>query len=170
MASLEITKQRFKIYGLQGTFIQADAENLPSELLNETFDLIYSFGVLHHTPRPQIAIEKIKRMLGPHSEFRLMMYAKNSWKNIMIENGFDQPEAESNCPIAFTYSQDELRELLKGLDVFHLEQAHIFPYIVEKYIRYEYELQPWFKVMPREIFQALEKSLGWHTLIKCRLL
>jgi hypothetical protein len=46
-----------------------------------------------------------------------------------------------------------------------MRQAHIFPYVVEKYVRYEYELQPWFKAMPRELFAALERRLGWHLLI-----
>ena len=44
-------------------------------------------------------------------------------------------------------------------------QAHIFPYVVEKYVNYEYELQPWFKAMPPEMFAALERRLGWHMLI-----
>ena len=43
--------------------------------------------------------------MGPESEFRLMMYAKHSWKNAMIEAGLDQPEAQSGCPIAYTHTR-----------------------------------------------------------------
>lgn len=98
-----------------------------------------------------------------------MLYAKNSWKNAMIAAGLDQPEAQSGCPIAFTYTPDEVRDLMKGYDVFQIEQDHIFPYVVEKYVKYEYEFQPWFAAMPKEMFRALEKQLGWHLLIRARL-
>ena len=112
---------------------------------------------------------EVRKFMAPSSEFRLMLYAKNSWKSIMIESGFDQPEAQSGCPIAFTYTHDEVRALLKGYEVTEIRQEHIFPYVVEKYVKYEYELQPWLKAMPKEMFRALEKSLGWHTLITARL-
>jgi len=40
-----------------------------------------------------------------------------------------------------------------------------FPVCRRKVRPYEYDLQPWFKVMPRETFDALERRLGWHMLI-----
>ena len=94
-----------------------------------------------------------------------MLYAKNSWKNIMIDAGLDQPEAQSGCPIAFTYLPDEIPALLAGFAVKKIDQRHIFPYVIEKYVKYEYEVQPWFKAMPAQMFQALERSLGWHLCI-----
>ena len=84
----------------------------------------------------------------------------------MIEGGFDQPEAQRGCPYATTYTDEMVRELYKGLfEVLSAEQAHIFPYVVEKYVNYEYEPQPWFKAMPPAMFAALERRLGWHMLI-----
>jgi hypothetical protein len=95
-----------------------------------------------------------------------MVYAKNSWKHYMIEAGLDQPEAQSGCPIAFTYTHDEIRrELLQGYDVTSIKQDHIFPFVIEKYVRHEYEIVPWFAAMPREMFRALEQNLGWHALV-----
>jgi hypothetical protein len=41
--------------------------------------------------------------------------------------------------------------------------------VIEKYIKYEYEIAPWFSAMPEHMFAALEKSLGWHMLITARL-
>ncbi len=166
--SLDLAKKRFEVYGLNGRFLLANAEEFADELQGEIFDLVYSFGVIHHTPEPRRAVADVRRVMGPDSEFRLMMYAKNSWKQIMIEYGFDQPEAQSGCPVAYTYTHDELRELLCDFEILEMRQEHIFPYVVEKYVRYEYEWQPWFKAMPPEMFAALEKSLGWHTLIRCR--
>lgn len=98
-----------------------------------------------------------------------MMYAANSWKNAMIAGGFDQPEAQFGCPIANTYTQAELRHMLSAYDVIDIHQDHIFPYIIERYVNYEYEFQPWFKAMPEGMFRALERALGWHTLITCTL-
>jgi SAM-dependent methyltransferase len=166
--SLELARQRFEIFGLKGRFYQGNAEEVVSIVPAQKFDLVYSFGVLHHMPHPQRALRGIKNFLGLRSEFRLMMYAKHSWKHIMIEAGLDQPEAQPGCPVASTFTQEELRELLRDFDILEMRQDHIFPYLVEKYVKYEYEMAPWFKAMPEETFRALEKKLGWHTLIKCR--
>lgn len=167
--SLEITRERFRVFNLNGTFYSGNAEDLAVIVPVTTYDLVYSFGVIHHTPNPQLVIDSVKRYMGKDSEFRLMMYAKNSWKNIMIEAGLDQPEAQTGCPVAFTYTQDELRSILKDYRIIDMHQDHIFPFIIEKYINYEYQLQPWFQTMPKEVFDALCSSLGWHTLITCQL-
>lgn len=167
--SLELARRRFDIFGLDGTFHQGNAESLSEIVPLQEFDLIYSFGVIHHTSDPRKVVQEVKRYMGATSEFRLMLYARNSWKNIMIEAGLDQPEAQSGCPIAFTYTHDEIRALLSGYDVLDIRQAHIFPYVVEKYVRHEYQRQPWFEAMPEKMYQALEGALGWHTLVRARL-
>ena len=87
----------------------------------------------------------------------------------MIKGGFDQPEAQSGCPVAYTYTQDELRLLLKNFKIIDMHQDHIFPFVVENYIKHEYQLQPWFQAMPKKMFRILCRALGWHTLIVCKL-
>ena len=166
-ASLDLARRRFGVFGLTGRFLQANAEELASYLEPASFDLVYSFGVIHHTPRPDAVVHQVYRLVKPDGEFRLMLYAKDSWKNTMIEAGFDQPEAQSGCPIALTYTRQQVHELLEpaGFNIISMEQDHIFPYVSEKYVRYEYDLHPWFAVMPREMFRALEQRLGWHVLI-----
>jgi len=168
--SLELTKKCFDVFNLHGTFFLGNAEDLLSILPVENFDLIYSLGVIHHSVEPQKIIDSVKRnYMGPESEFRLMMYAQHSWKNIMIEAAFDQPEAQSECPVAHVYTQDELKAMLSDFEIMEMYQDHIFPYVVEKYVLHEYEIQPWFKAMSKEMFRALEKSLGWHIMTKCKL-
>ncbi len=169
-ASLAIARQRFAVNGLSGTFLEGNAEGATASVPGQTFDLVYAFGVLHHTPDPARAVREARRLLGDGGEFRLMLYAETSWKNIMIEAGLDRPEAQAGVPIARTYSHDAARALLtdNGFEVVSLDQDHIFPYVIEKYIRHEYEWQPWFKAMPTEMFRALEKRLGWHLLITGR--
>ena len=170
--SLKLAKRRAKVLGLEEkiSFYQANAEELSSSVAVEPYDLVYSFGVIHHTPNPRNVVSQIKSYMKSSSELRMMVYAKNSWKNIMIEAGFDQPEAQSGCPVAFTFTPEEARDLLEGFHVVEIKQDHIFPFVIEKYIQYEYEIVPWFAAMPQEMFTALEKKLGWHMLITARAL
>ena len=168
-ASLELTRTRFEVYGLKGRLILCNAEELSRYLETDHYDLVYSFGVIHHSPNQRAIVNEIRKVIRNDGEFRCMLYAKNSWKDIMIEAGFDQPEAQQGCPYATTYSEEMVRELYNDLfDVVSTSQAHIFPFVVEKYVKYEYELQPWFQAMPPEMFAALERRLGWHMLIVAR--
>ena len=167
--SLDLAKKRFKVYNERGNFYHGNAEELSSFVPVETYDLIYSFGVIHHSPHPEKIISEIKKYMNKDSTLKIMLYATDSWKNYMIEAGYDQPEAQYGCPIAHTYTKDEVRELLDGFDV-TIEQNHIFPYQIEPYKRGEFVKQPWFEAMPDEIFEVLKKNLGWHLLITAKLL
>lgn len=167
--SLELAKKRFGVYNKEGKFYAGNSEELTSFVPVETYDLIYSFGVIHHSPQPEKIISEIKKYMNKDSVLKIMLYASESWKNYMIEAGYDQPEAQYGCPIAYTYTKDEVRELLDGFDV-TIEQNHIFPYQIEPYKRGEFLKQPWFESMPDEIFEVLKKNLGWHLLITAKLL
>jgi SAM-dependent methyltransferase len=168
-ASLSLTRKRFEIFGLEGTLCCGNAEQLTTIIEQPGFDLVYSFGVIHHTPNQRAVIEQARRVIRDDGELRIMLYAKYSWKSIMIDAGLDQPEAQAGCPIATTYSREMIDDLLEGLfRVVSAEQAHIFPYRIEKYIQYEYEVEPWFAAMRPEMFEALERRLGWHYLIVAR--
>ena len=167
--SLEIAKKRFEVYNQSGKFYLGNAEELSSFVPIETYDLIYSFGVIHHSPHPEKIVSQIKKYMNENSVLKIMLYAKDSWKNYMIDAGLDQPEAQYGCPIANTYTKQDVVELLDGYEVLSIEQDHIFPYQIESYKRGEYIKQPWFDVMPTEMFETLEKNLGWHLLITAKL-
>ena len=168
--SLEIAQRRFEVYGFPGKFYQGNAETLDQHLPNEQYDLVYSWGVIHHSPNPQLIIEQIAKFVKPTGTFKLMLYATNSWKSFMIDAGFDQPEAQYGCPIAYTYTNDEIQDLLSpNFEVVSIDQDHIFPYQIEPYKQGEYLKQPWFENMPVQIFRVLEKKLGWHLMITAKL-
>ncbi|MFK0206695.1 class I SAM-dependent methyltransferase [Agrobacterium sp. NPDC090283] len=168
-ASLAIAKSRFEVFEQDGNLQQLNAEALTQGFPESNFDLVYSFGVIHHTPNPRGVIEQIRKVIKPDGELRIMLYAKRSWKAAMIEAGLDQPEAQSGCPIAFTYDERDVQELLSGcFEATEIRQDHIFPYQIEQYVNYEYVRQPWFETMPPELFRALEQSLGWHLLITAK--
>jgi ubiquinone/menaquinone biosynthesis C-methylase UbiE len=166
--SLEITKNRFKIFGLNANFILGNAESLSAYFPDQKFDLIYSFGVIHHTPHPELVIKEIEKVIKPGGELRLMLYAKLSTKNLMIRLGRAQPEAQAGCPIAFTYTKREIKKLLSEFTINSCRKKHIFPYRIKEYRQYVYKKRfPW-NVMPYPIFRLCEKFLGWHFLIKAK--
>ncbi len=164
--SLEIAKKRFETYGLKADFILGSAEELSTHFPEKRFDLVYSFGVIHHTPNPSAVIREIEKVIKPGGELRIMLYSKYSTKNLMILLGLAQPEAQVGCPIAFTYTKSEIVNLLSGFKVYACSKDHIFPYKIEEYKQYLYVKKfPW-NLMPGSLFHWFEKSLGWHYLIK----
>ena len=164
--SIELSKKRFEIFKLTGNFITCDIESI-NNIENKQFDLIYSFGVLHHTPNINKAISNIYSMLKPNGEFKLMLYAKNSFKYYEIINGLAQYEAQNNVPIANVYTNDEINELLKDFKNIKIDQDHIFPYKIDEYKKYKYVKKEYFQSIPSDIFRSMEKILGWHLCITC---
>ena len=85
--SLELARQRAEVFGLQDriTFIEADAERLAEFVEPSPYDLVYSFGVIHHTPHPGRALEQIRRhFVGPDTTFKMMVYYRWAWKVLAI--------------------------------------------------------------------------------------
>jgi ubiquinone/menaquinone biosynthesis C-methylase UbiE len=75
--AIEATKKHFDVLGLSGTFQQENAEQL--SLANNAFDIVYSYGVLHHTPNPQRAIDEVWRVLKTGGKAVVMVYHKHSF-------------------------------------------------------------------------------------------
>ena len=76
--SLKLTKQRLDIYNLSGELYNINAEEDISFIGLNSFDLIYSFGVIHHSPNPEKIVENVYKLLKPNGVFKLMLYAENS--------------------------------------------------------------------------------------------
>src|SRR6516165_8034814 len=76
-AALCITRKRFELANLQGRFFQGDAENLPFP--DESFDIVYSHGVLHHTPDTPKTIREVYRVLSPGGRAMVMLYYSGSF-------------------------------------------------------------------------------------------
>jgi ubiquinone/menaquinone biosynthesis C-methylase UbiE len=75
--ALEATRQHFAVLGLTGTFQRENAEAL--SFPTESFDWVYSHGVLHHTPNPQQAVNEVWRVLKPNGRAIIMLYHKHSF-------------------------------------------------------------------------------------------
>lgn len=76
-AAVDLTRLRFGLFNLPGEFRVADAENL--DFADESFDLVYSHGVLHHTPDTERAVGEIHRVLRPGGRAVVMLYHRDSY-------------------------------------------------------------------------------------------
>jgi ubiquinone/menaquinone biosynthesis C-methylase UbiE len=76
-AAVDLAKRRFELFDLPGTFRVADAERL--DFPDNSFDLIYSHGVLHHTPDTATAVREIHRVLRPGGKAVVMLYHRDSY-------------------------------------------------------------------------------------------
>src|SRR5215831_7393756 len=73
--SIEISRKHFEVYGERGDFGITDGESLP--FADESFDVVYSNGVLHHTPDTERAVREIHRVLRSGGLARVMLYHRN---------------------------------------------------------------------------------------------
>ncbi len=79
--AIQQTRKTLRMYNLT-----ANLQVMNTQLLkfkNNTFDLVYSFGVLHHTPKTQQAINEIYRVLKPEGKAIIMLYSK-SWQHYVM--------------------------------------------------------------------------------------
>lgn len=177
-SSLELTKKRFQVFGLEATFYSVNAEELSKVVPLEEYDLIYSFGVIHHTPNPEKVFNEIKKYMNNNTIVKIMMYSKYSWKTIgfFLKNGYKfgfdlkktiqyYAEAQLDCPVAYVYSYNDLKTLLKDFEIVEIKKDHIFPYVISDYIKHKYNKKFIFKILPNKVFKYLESILGWHYLV-----
>jgi 2-polyprenyl-3-methyl-5-hydroxy-6-metoxy-1,4-benzoquinol methylase len=75
-AAVEFARSNFSARGLRGEFLKADAEQLPFRA--DSFDHVYSFGVVHHTPNPTAVMHEIRRVLRPGGTVSVTVYNRTS--------------------------------------------------------------------------------------------
>jgi ubiquinone/menaquinone biosynthesis C-methylase UbiE len=120
-----------------GISLQTDAENLPFN--DNSFDIVYSNGVLHHSENTERCIQEVYRVLKNNGKAILMLYSRHSamyWLNIypkiilsglilkyseaerigMITEG--RPEfGNTKNPITRVYSKKQIRRLLQDFRI-----------------------------------------------------
>jgi ubiquinone/menaquinone biosynthesis C-methylase UbiE len=179
--SLNLARKRAEVFGLSDRieFFEADAECLSEFVEPETYDLVYSFGVIHHSPNPKKIIAEVRRnFVKPGSTLKLMVYNRYSWKvfSMLIRNSLKfrdldsliakNSEAQTGCPITYSYSRNTVKDLIgNGFEIDDVFVDHIFPYQIPKYVRYEYEKEWYLRILPDAVFRSLERSLGWHLCV-----
>ena len=150
-AGIETTRRRLSCYGFQSRLQRLDAERLPYP--DATFDIVYSWGVIHHAEKPeQIAVE-ILRVLKPGGVFIGMIYARHSllvlklwfrhgllkgqpWRSLadIVWNHVESPGTKA-------YTSDEARRLLGGFSSITLK-PFITTYETTRFPRWLHRLIP----------------------------
>ena len=80
--SIRLCKKHFELFSQVGNILNTDAENLPFD--DNTFDLVYSWGVLHHIPDMQKSIDEVYRVLKPGGKIAIMIYNKYSLVGLQL--------------------------------------------------------------------------------------
>jgi ubiquinone/menaquinone biosynthesis C-methylase UbiE len=171
---LEIATQRFNLYGLKANLQLADTESLPFG--DATFDVVYSFGVIHHTPNTEKAVEEIYRVLKPGGQAILAVYHKNSIFHLCAISGYllhmrflqesyqdtlsriEYRENSDARPLVKLYSRKEFQKLLHQfsqveIDCFHLDKTH-FSFLQG--------------FVPNSLIKQWENKYGWYLVARAR--
>ncbi len=177
--SMEVAQQRAEVFGLADrvTFYNGNAEELDRLIPPQTFDLVYSFGVIHHSPHPERIVEQVTKFVRPGSTLKVMVYNRRSWKVLWMVLKYgrgdfrrtrrliaEHSEAQFGSPVTYAYTARELKQLLErhGFRVTDIFVDHIFPWRIQDYVDYRYRKVWYFRWIPQTLFRRLERTLGWH--------
>lgn len=75
--SIEMAEERFALFEVPGLFLATNAEE-PLPFPDASFDHVYSFGVIHHSPAPEKIVREIYRVLRKGGTFTVMLYNRSS--------------------------------------------------------------------------------------------
>ena len=127
----------------RSTFFVADGTSLP--FIDESFEYVHTFGVLHHLPNPQTAIREIQRVLKPHgihfavennrSAFRAIFDLTMRFYPLWIEEAGAQP----------MLSREMVTDWAKDLPVRHESETSVFlpPHLLNALGTYAIPLLDW---------------------------
>ena len=122
--AIEHTTRRLALCGLQSRLKVGDAEHL--DFADDTFDIVYSWGVLHHSPNTPQAFREVHRVLKPGGAARIMIYSKWSVVGMMLWTRYALLRGRPFCTMAEicgshlespgtkVYTVDEARRLCSG--------------------------------------------------------
>jgi ubiquinone/menaquinone biosynthesis C-methylase UbiE len=131
------TRRRLAAFGLDGEVLQADAEQLPFD--DESFDLVFSWGVIHHSSDMDRALRELVRVTRRDGRIVMMVYHRHSlffavYKAFQrflpfarrLGLHFEGARAgETEGLVARHFTVDELRRKLEGVG---LRNVWIQPY------------------------------------------
>jgi hypothetical protein len=81
----------------------------------------------------------------------------------------DHSEAQTGCPVTYTYNHKTVAKLLKGFTIKESYCDHIFPWRIKDYLNYDYVKILPYRFMPRFMFRIFERFWGWHLCVTAKL-
>ena len=178
-----LTKLNFELHGLPFVEIrEANAETLPFP--DETFDFVYTFGVIHHTPDTERAVAEIYRVLKKDGTAIVMVYARG-WKHYVkrclihglllgkwMRYGFNWQrvynqvsEVHGASPKTNVYSKRGVRYLFRSFPTLDMRKRRLGEFF--EYRPYNTTMLPLFV---RNLFQLLniESWLGENWMVRAQ--
>ncbi len=163
--AVKLASENLAREGYQGDIQVGNAEAL--SFPENTFDVVYSHGVLHHTTDTEKSIGEVHRVLKVGGEAIIMLYNRLSWFNLVaVLSGTPIEHAQKDAPIIRRYSTGECRRMFRS---FNDVQIHVdrFPKRTVKFNNLfaklnNYLLVPFFEILP----DPLRRPLGWHIMIR----
>ena len=159
-AGIGLARKNFDRLGLGGEFKVSNAEDL--DFPDDSFDALFSFGVLHHTPNTDQALSEVWRVLKPGGTAYIMLYSRHSlnrWVHQLLGRGFENSgEDRDDAPVTRFYSRRELDELFRSFERCTFRKRYLFGA----------GYRPVAYFVPRFLNDALGRALGWHWLITAR--
>jgi SAM-dependent methyltransferase len=161
-AAVDAVRERLALEALEADLQVADAELLP--FAGCEFDLVYSWGVIHHTPDTERALSEIRRVLSPSGEARLMLYSRRSWVALGVWGRYGLLRGRPwltpttllaewmESPGTKAYTQRELDALFAGFSD----------------VRYERFVTPYDRRVGGPLAARLPRRLGWFVGIVAR--
>ena len=147
-------KQRFMDNEISGHFAVADGCRLPFS--DDSFDYVYSFGVLHHAADTQAAINEVYRVLRPKGEARIMLYHSRSLNEFVHKiTRIPFEEREHLCPVVRRFTLGETNHLFAAFRKVDLSLTHAFG---EGYGQI-------YRMIPEWLYDFLSRHFGWHIMI-----
>lgn len=108
--NVDLTNKGMVLFGFEKEATTGDAENLHWQA--KTFDHVYSFGVLHHTPNTEKAISEVYRVLKCRGTALIMLYHKGyAWWFLRLLYGWwdkNYMNRYDHTPLSKMYSRKEL--------------------------------------------------------------
>jgi len=76
------------------------------------------------------------------------------------------PEAQTGCPVTYTYSKKDIHVLLgDGFEIQAISISHIFPYRIDDYLQCRYVKNCYLRWLPRSAFRWMEAHFSWHLCV-----
>jgi ubiquinone/menaquinone biosynthesis C-methylase UbiE len=155
--ALEVARQFASDRGAEIDFQVGNAEQL--EFPDASFDVVYSFGVLHHTPDIERSVSEVHRVLRPGGIAYVMLYHRHSLVNLvhrLLRLPYESPrDRKDHCPVVYTFSRSEVRRLFGEFAAVSLHTDYPFTF----------GFGPLTTRLPLAARRALGRVIGWHLMI-----